>query len=56
MITHISEENRHSLQAQPVPEWCSMRNVARNQPATGSSSISEKFQGSENALSAVRLL
>ena len=47
MITHISEENRHSLQAQPVSECCSMRNLARNQPATGSSSIAEKYQGAE---------
>ena len=39
------EENRHPLQAQPVPECCSMRNLARSQPATGSSSISEKYQG-----------
>ena len=56
MITHISEENRHSLQTQPVPECCSMRKLARNQPATGSSSTSEKYQGAENAFSAVRLL
>ena len=27
MITHVSEENRHSLQAQLVPECCSMRNL-----------------------------
>ena len=56
MITRVSEENRHSLQAQLVPECCSMRNLDRNQPAAGSSSISEKYQGAENALSAVRLL
>ena len=56
MITHISEENHHSLQAQPVPEWCPMPNFARNQPAAGSSSISEKYQGAENAFSAVQLL
>ena len=56
MITRVSEENRHSLQAQLVPKCCSMRNLDRNQPAAGSSSISEKYQGAENALSAVRLL
>ena len=56
MITRVSEENRHSLQAQLVPKCCSMRNFDRNQPAAGSSSISEKYQGAENALSAVRLL
>ena len=39
---HASEENRHSLQAQLVPECCSMRNLDWNQPAAGSSSISEK--------------
>ena len=54
MITRVSEENRHSLQAQLVPKCCSMRNRDRNQPAAGS--ISEKYQGAENALSAVRLL
>ena len=54
MITHASEENRQSLQAQLVPECCSMRD--RNQPAAGSSSISEKYQGAKNAFSAVRLL
>ena len=56
MITLVSEENRHSLQAQLVPKCCPMRNLDRNQPAAGSSSISEKYQGAENALSAVRLL
>ena len=56
MIIHASEENRHSLQAQLLPECCSMRNLYRNQPAAGSSSISEKYQGAENAFSAVRLL
>ena len=56
MITHVSEENRQSLEAQLVPECCSMRNLDRNQPAAGSSSISEKNQGAENAFSAVRLL
>ena len=56
MITRVSEEDRHSLQAQLVPKCCSMRNFDRNQPATGSSSISEKYQGAENALSAVQLL
>ena len=45
MITGVSEENRHSLQAQLVPECCSMRNLDRNQPAAGSSSISEKIPG-----------
>ena len=56
LITHVNEENRHSLQAQLVPECCSMRNLDRNQPAAGSNSISEKYQGAENAFSAVRLL
>ena len=56
MITHVIEENRHSLQAQLVPECCSMRNLDRNQPAVASSSISEKYQGAENAFSAVWLL
>ena len=56
MITHVSEENRHSLKAQPVPERCSMRNLDRNQPATGSSSISEKYQGAENAFSAIQMI
>ena len=56
MITHISEEKRHSLQAQPVPECCSMRNLVQNQPATGSSSILKKYQGAENAFSAFQLL
>ena len=53
---YVSEGNRHSLQAQLVPECCSMRNLDCNQPAAGSSSISDKKQGAENAFSAVRLL
>ena len=53
---HVSEENRHSLQAQLGPECCSMRNLDWNQPAAGSSSISEKNQGAENAFSAVSSL
>ena len=53
---HVSEENHHSLQGQLVPECCSIRNLDGNQPAAGSSSISEKNQGAENAFSAVRSL
>ena len=56
MTTHVSEENRHSLQAQLVPECCSKRKLDRNQPTAGSSSISEKYQGAENAFYAVQLL
>ena len=45
-----------TLQAQLVPECCLMRNLDWNQLAAGSSSISEKYQGEENASSAVRSL
>ena len=56
MITHESEENHHLLQVQPVAECCSTQNLAGNQPATGSSSISEIYQDVENTFSAAWLL
>ena len=45
---------KRSLSQNVVP--CSIGNFARNQPAAGSSSISEKYQGAENAFSAAWLI
>ena len=51
-ITCENKENPHALQAWPVPECCSIWiwKPARDQRATGSSSISEEYQGADRSL------